>query len=182
MQYYSLEHLTTRHIHNWASFLLWLSLLIPSGAISLLFSNSIGQLLTWGVHLSVSYLFAFSYCSWGSQVMNAKVFCHSLLQWTMFYENSPPWPVHLGWPYMPWLIVSLSYTNLWPMWLFWLVFFDFGFHSVYPLMNEDKRHVQTSWWEGLAAGILGLALVVKAILSKLLLQFSADGLGCDPSL
>ena len=31
-------------------------------------------------------------------------------------------------------------------------------------------------------GILGLALVVKAILSKLLIQFSADGLGCDPSL
>ena len=26
-----------------------------------------GHLLTWGVHLSVSYLFAFSYCSWGSQ-------------------------------------------------------------------------------------------------------------------
>ena len=22
--------------------------------------------------------------------------------------NSPPWPVHLGWPYMAWLIVSLS--------------------------------------------------------------------------
>jgi len=29
---------TTRHIHNWAVFLLWLSLFIPSGAISLLFS------------------------------------------------------------------------------------------------------------------------------------------------
>ena len=25
-----------------------------------------GTQLTWGVHLSVSYLFAFSYCSWGS--------------------------------------------------------------------------------------------------------------------
>ena len=31
----------TRHIHNWALFPLWLSLFIPSGAISLLFSNSI---------------------------------------------------------------------------------------------------------------------------------------------
>ena len=28
----------------------------------------IGHLLTWGVHLSVSYLFAFSYCSQGSQL------------------------------------------------------------------------------------------------------------------
>ena len=31
-----------------------------------------GHLLTWGVHLSVSYLFAFSYCSWGSQGKNMK--------------------------------------------------------------------------------------------------------------
>ena len=31
-----------------------------------LFQQHIGHLLIWGVHLSVSYLFAFSYCSWGS--------------------------------------------------------------------------------------------------------------------
>ena len=29
--------------------------------------------------------------------------CHSLLQWTTFCQNSPPWPVHLGWPSMAWL-------------------------------------------------------------------------------
>src|SRR5574340_38441 len=29
-----------------------------------LFLHCIGHLLTWRVHLSVSYLFAFSYCSW----------------------------------------------------------------------------------------------------------------------
>ena len=32
-----------------------------------------------GAHLSVSYLFAFSFCSWGSQGENAEVVCHSLL-------------------------------------------------------------------------------------------------------
>ena len=32
---------TTRHIHSWVLFLLWLSLFIPSGAISRLFSSSI---------------------------------------------------------------------------------------------------------------------------------------------
>ena len=42
-----------------------------------------GHLLTWGVPLSVSYHFAFSYCSWGSQG-NTEVVCHSLLQWTTF--------------------------------------------------------------------------------------------------
>ena len=47
---------------------------------------------TWGVHLSVSYLFAFSYCTWGSQGKNTEVVCHSLLQWTTLCQNSPPWP------------------------------------------------------------------------------------------
>ena len=37
----------------------------------------IGHLLTWGVPLSVSYHFAFSYCSWGSQGKNTEVVCHN---------------------------------------------------------------------------------------------------------
>ena len=40
--------------------------------------------------LSVSYHFAFSYCSWGSQGKNTEVVCHSLLQWTTFCQTSPP--------------------------------------------------------------------------------------------
>ena len=42
MQYCSLQHRTstTRHIHSWALFPLWLSLFIPSGAISPHFSSS----------------------------------------------------------------------------------------------------------------------------------------------
>ena len=51
---------------------------------------------------------SYSYCSWVSQGKNTEVVCHLLLQWTMFCQNSPPWPIHLGWPYMEWLIVSLS--------------------------------------------------------------------------
>ena len=57
-----------------------------------------GHLPTWGVHLSVSYLSAFSYCLWGSQGKNAGVVCHCLLQWTTFCQNSPPWPSVLGGP------------------------------------------------------------------------------------
>ena len=56
-----------------------------------------------GVHLSVSYLFAFSYCSLGSQGRNTEVVCHSLLQWTTFCQTTPPWSVHLGWPHKAWL-------------------------------------------------------------------------------
>ena len=58
----------TSHIHNSALFLLWLCLFIFSGVKFPPFSSSIiGHLPTWEVHLSVSYLFTFSYCSWGSQ-------------------------------------------------------------------------------------------------------------------
>ena len=68
----------TSHIHNWVLFLLWLCLFILSGVISPLISSSnIGHLPTWGVHLSVFYPFAFSYCSWGSQGRNTEVVCHS---------------------------------------------------------------------------------------------------------
>ena len=38
----------------------------------------------------------FSYCSWSYQSKNTEVVCHSLLQWTTFFQNSPPWPVCLG--------------------------------------------------------------------------------------
>ena len=37
----------------------------------------LGTYPTWGVHLSVFYPFAFSYCSWGSQGRKTEVVCHS---------------------------------------------------------------------------------------------------------
>ena len=41
----------------------------------------------WGeAHIPGSYLFAFSYCSWGSHSKNTGVVCHSLLQWTVLSE------------------------------------------------------------------------------------------------
>ena len=30
------------------------------------------------------------------------------------------------------------------MWSVWLVFCDFGFHSVFPLMDKDKRLMEVS--------------------------------------
>ena len=47
-------------------FLLWPSLFF--------LLEHVGLLSTWGVRLSVSYLFAFLYCSWGSQCKNMKWF------------------------------------------------------------------------------------------------------------
>ena len=32
---------------------------------------------------------------------------------------------------------------------YWLVFCDCGFHSLFPLMDKDKRLVEASWWDRL---------------------------------
>ena len=104
-----------------------------------------------GARVPVSYLFAFSCCFWNSQGKNIEVVCHSLLRWTTFGQNSPQWPLRLGWPCTLRLIASLSYTRVWSMWSFRLVFWDCGFHSgdhgivvfassVCLLMDENKRH------------------------------------------
>ena len=127
----------TSPIHNWVLLSFWLRLFILSGVISPLFSSSI-----WGTYqpefiFQCHIFFIFSYCSWSSQGKNTEVVCHSLLQWTTFCQNSPPWPVHLGWPYVVWLIVSL--TRVRPLWSVWLVFCDYSFHPVSPLRDKDKR-------------------------------------------
>ena len=76
----------------------------------------------------------------------------------MFCQHCLPWPIRFGWPYTAWLIVSLSKTRLWSMWSVWLVFCDYGFHSVCPLMDKDERLMEASCWERLR-GKLGLVLI-----------------------
>ena len=99
----------TSHIHNWMLLLLWLHPFILSGVTSPLISSSILDTYQPGEFIfQCPIFFTFLYCSWGSQGKNTEVVFHSLLQWTRFCQNSPPWPVCLGWPYMAWLIVSLS--------------------------------------------------------------------------
>ena len=89
----------TSDIHNWVLFLLWLCLFIFSVVISPLISSSI-----LGTYWSGEFifqcpicLFAFSYCSWGSQGKNTEVVFQSLLWLTTFCQNSPPWPICLWW-------------------------------------------------------------------------------------
>ena len=96
----------TRHIYNWVSFLPWSSCFILSGAIS-----SCPPLSPRGAHLLLSYLIAFWYNSWSSHGHCTGVVCHSLLQWIPFCQNSPLWPVHLGWAYTACLLASLSYAS-----------------------------------------------------------------------
>ena len=41
------------------------------------------------------------------------------------------------------------------MWSVWLVFCDYGFHSVCLLTDKDKRLMEASWWERLTEGETG---------------------------
>ena len=131
-----------------------------SGVISPLISIAYWAPTNLGVPLSVSYLFAFSYCSWGSQGKNTEVVCHSLLQWTTFCRTSPSWPVHLGWPHTVWLsfteldkavfhVIRLS-SCLW-LW----------FQSVCPLMPSLSAYCPT--WVSLTLNVeyLFMAAPVK---------------------
>ena len=59
--------------------------------------------MTWGVHLSVSYLFCLFILFMGFSRQEYWSDLHSFLQWTTFCQNSPPRPFRLGLPYMAWL-------------------------------------------------------------------------------
>ena len=128
----------------------------------------------------MSYLFAFSCSSWGSQGKNTDVVCYSLLQWTTFCQKSPPWPSWVALHSMAHSFIELD--KLWSMWLDWLVFCDCDFQSICHLMEKDKRLMGASWWERLAEWETDLALRGRAMLCKSLIQFSVDGWGCVPSI
>ena len=62
----------------------------------------------------LTVFFVFLYSSWDSHGKYTGVVCHSLLQWILFCQNSPLWPIHHGWPYTAWLIASLNYASPMP--------------------------------------------------------------------
>ena len=105
---------TTRYIHDKVWFLLWLSLFIPSGAVSPLSSSSILDPYRLERFIFQCHIFiASSFCLWGSQGKNAEVICHSILQWTTFCQNSPLCPIHLGCPYRTVIHVNILVSFLW---------------------------------------------------------------------
>ena len=120
----------------------------------------VGHLLTWGVHLSGSYLFAFSYCSWDSQGKNTEVVCQSLLQWTTFCQNSPPWPICLGWPYTAWFnFTELDKAVVCMIRL--IIFLWLWFQSVCPLMPSLRAYHLTGVSLTLDVGYLFMAAPAK---------------------
>ena len=62
------------------------------------------------------------------------------------------------------------------MWSVWLVFCDCGFHSVFPLKDKDKSLWKLPNGRDWLWGKLGLVLMVRALLSKSLLN-KGSGVG-----
>ena len=179
---------TTRHVHNWASFLLWPTLFILSRAISPLFPSCILDTFElrefiFKCHIILSFHTV-------HEVLKAKI-----LQWFAIpFSGGPPFvrtlhhdPSILSSPEWHGSIASLNYTRLWSTWSFWLacVFNYGGCGTVFllPLSALWRRDLcklpdRRDWlW-----GKLGLALVGKAMLNISLIQFYADWWGCAPSL
>ena len=144
----------TSHIQYWALFLFWLHLFSISGVISPLISSSI-----LGTYRPREFVFqcpTFLPFHTVHGILKARI-----PKWFAILFTSGPCFIrtlhhdHHVWPYMAWLIVSWSWTRLWSMWSVWLVFCDYSFHSVCPLMDKDKRLPEASWWERLTEGKTG---------------------------
>jgi len=115
----------------------WLPTFILFGVISpLISSNILGTYCPGEFIFQCPIFLPFHTVHGVFQGKNTSVVCHSLLQWTTFCQNSPPWPVHLGWPYTAWfsfieldkavvhMIRLASFLWLW-------------FQSVCPLMPSE---------------------------------------------
>ena len=112
MQYCSLQHQilfsspdtsTTEYPFRFgpaASFFLGLLVVLPSSPVVYQTPSNLGDSSLIVIHFCL--LIQFMRFSW--QVYWGV--CRSLLQWITFCQNSPQWPIRLGWPYTAWLIAS----------------------------------------------------------------------------
>ena len=87
--------------------------------------------------------------------MNTEVVCQFLLQWTTFYQNSPPWLVRPEWPYMA-SAHSFTELNKAVVHVIRLVsFLWLRFQSVWPIMVKVSRLLEDSWSEKLTEVEIG---------------------------
>ena len=107
---------------------------------------------TWGVHLSVSYLFAFSYCSWGSQGKNTEVVCHSKTSYPLNSLSLFPPPPRLWQPpifsiSINILILNISYTcnHIICDFFVWLLLLTRA-SLVFQLVKNPPAMQETSVW------------------------------------
>ena len=157
------------HIHNWALFSLGLCFFLVFGVISPLFSSSI-----LGTYEPGSSSFSvISFCLFILFIGFSRQECWGRLPFPspvdhVFSELSimtcPSWMARHSMAHsfteldkaVVHVISLISFLWLW-------------FSSVCPLMDKDKKLMETSWWERLTKGKLGLVLMGRSMLSKSLI-------------
>ena len=145
MQYWTLQHQTLLL----PVFSPWLSVFILSGAISPLLSSSILDIHRPGEFIFQCHIFLPFHTAKGPQGQNTELVFLPFSSWPLFVRSLHHDPSILPGPILHGLLFHWvrQGSNLW--WSVWLVFCDYGFHSVCSLMDEDKRLMEASWWEGL---------------------------------
>ena len=136
----------TSHIHNWVLFLHWPHLFILSGVISPLFSSSILGTYWLGKFIFQCPIFCLFILFMGF----SRQECRSGLPFPSpvdhVCQNSPPWPLHFGWPYTAWLI-ELDKAVVHVTGLISFLWLWFSFILSYFLMDKDNWLMEASWWE-----------------------------------
>ena len=171
---------TTSHIHTWSLFPHWLSLFIPSGAISLLFSSSVLGTYWPGEFIFQCHLLSFHTVHEVLKAVMLKWFVPSPVDHVLLEHSTV---IHLSWVALHgmaqfhWVRQGCDPCD------------QFGYFSVIVVFI-----LSAFWWMRIRGlwllpdgrnwlwGIPSLALIVRAMLGKSLIQFSADGWACVPSL
>lgn len=138
--------------------------------------------MTWCFIFPCRIFEPFHTVHWVIKARMLKWFANLFSSGSHFVRIFPQWPIHLRWPYTAWLIVSLSYTRLWSMQSFLVIFCDEIFipSALWWMRTRGlwKLPDAKNWlW-----GKLGVVLMVRAMLSQFLMQFSANGWGCALSV
>ena len=115
---------TTIHIHKWMSFLLWPSTSFFLELLVIFLHYS--PLAYWTpTNLGVSSSGVISFCLFTLFMgfSQQEYWCGLPFPPLMdhVFQNSPLWPIHLGWSCTTWLVASLSYTSPFIMRRLWFM-------------------------------------------------------------
>ena len=172
----------TRHIHS-SVFPLWLSIFIPSGAISLLFSsNVLGTYQLGSSSFSVIYFLSFHTVN---RVLKARMLKWFAIPFPLDHILSelsiitrPSWVALLSMAHSQFSELDKTVIHVINLVSFLWLWFSF-------CLVEDKRLVKLPKLPNGKDWLrvkLGLALMGKAMLNKPLILFSADEWSCVSSL
>ena len=159
-------HFTSRYIHNWASFPLWLIPLHSFRNFSLLFSSSILDTyqprgIIFQCHIFLRFHTVHGVCVARILKWFAVHFSMGQVLSELSTMTCPSWMTLHGMAHnfieldKSVIHVIILVCFLWLQFLFWRLWVYSSCFFCLPFVDEDKRLGQASWWEGMAMGKTG---------------------------